>query len=69
MTRVRSQQGETVDAICWRHYGRTDGTVEAVLEANAGLADIGIVLPLGTVVEMPDVATVEATTPLLQLFD
>ncbi|CAN0621057.1 Phage tail protein [Burkholderia multivorans] len=66
---IRSMQGDTVDLLCWRHYGRTDGTVEAVLEANANLADRGLVLPLGTIVEMPDVATVESTAPLLQLFD
>ena len=33
---VRTLQGDTVDALCWRHYGRTDGTVETVLEANTG---------------------------------
>ncbi|MDR5883603.1 tail protein X [Caballeronia sp. LZ032] len=67
--KVTTQQGDTVDALCWRVYGRTDGTVEAVLEANAGLADLGLVLPLGTVVDMPELSTVESTTPLLQLFD
>lgn len=66
---VTALQGDTVDAICWRHYGRTDGTVEAVLEANAGLADYGPVLPIGTVVCLPDLDTVSSTAPLLQLFD
>ncbi|HWX12863.1 MAG TPA: tail protein X [Trinickia sp.] len=67
--KVISQQGDTVDALCWRHYGRTDGTVEAVLEANAGLANLGVVLPIGTVVHLPELASVECTTPLIQLFD
>lgn len=67
--KVIAQQGDTVDAICWRYYGRTDGTTEAVLEANAGLADFGAVLPIGTVVDMPDLSTVQSTTPLVQLFD
>lgn len=67
--KVTTIQGETVDALCWRYYGRTDGTVAAVLEANAGLADYGVVLPLGTVVDMPDITTVESTAPLVQLFD
>ncbi|PAJ87936.1 tail protein X [Burkholderia ubonensis] len=66
---VIAQLGDTVDALCWRHYGRTDGTVEAVLEANAGLADHGVVIPIGTVVYLPDIGTVESTTPLVQLFD
>ncbi|MDR5776766.1 MULTISPECIES: tail protein X, partial [unclassified Caballeronia] len=52
--KVRSQQGDTVDLLCWRFYGRTNGTVEAVLEANPGLADLGLMLPLGTLVSMPE---------------
>ena len=67
--KVVTQQGDTVDALCWRYYGRTDGTVETVLEANNGLADYGPVLPLGLAVEMPDISTVQATKPLIQLFD
>lgn len=67
--KVTAQQGDTVDAICWRYYGRTDGTVEAVLEANEGLADYGVVVPPGTLVDLPDLMTVQTTKPLLQLFD
>lgn len=67
--KVVAQQGDTVDSICWRVYGRTDGTVESVLEANAGLAECGVVLPIGTVLELPDISTVQSTKPLLQLFD
>lgn len=66
---VRTRQGETIDALCWRYYGRTNGAVEAVLEANANLADIGVVLPVGTLVEMPDIKTIVSTKPLVQLFD
>ncbi|AYZ66935.1 phage tail protein [Burkholderia multivorans] len=66
---VRTLQGDTVDALCWRHYGRTDGTVETVLEANTGLADLGVVLPTGTPVYLPPLDTVSSTKPLLQLFD
>ncbi|MDR5776681.1 MULTISPECIES: tail protein X, partial [unclassified Caballeronia] len=46
-----------------------NGTVEAVLEANPGLADLGLMLPLGTLVSMPELGEVASTTPLLQLFD
>jgi len=52
-TQVRTQQGETVDALCWRHYGRTQGAVEAVLQANPGLARHGLILPQGILVTMP----------------
>ena len=52
-TRVRSVQGDTVDLICWRTYGRTAGITEQVLEANPGLADLGAELPIGTLVTLP----------------
>lgn len=52
-TTVRAIQGDTVDAICWRFYGRTAGVTEAVLEANPGLADFGAHIPQGTLVVMP----------------
>jgi phage tail protein X len=59
----------TVDLVCFDHAfralgdakaaGRLDGYVEAVLEANPGLADLGLVLPLGTVIELPEFAIEE----------
>ncbi|MCA8136262.1 tail protein X [Burkholderia cepacia] len=67
--KVATLQGETLDALCWRQYASTAGTVEAVLEANPGLAELGVVLPMGTVVDMPELNTIEQTKPLLQLFD
>jgi phage tail protein X len=68
--RVRAQQGDTLDALCWRHYGTTT-VLEQVLEANPGLADLGAVLPHGTEVELPDLtATAQArTAPTVQLWD
>lgn len=53
--RIRALQGDTLDAICARYYGRTQGVFESVLAANPGLAELGAVLPHGTAVEMPDV--------------
>lgn len=38
-------QGDTLDAICVRYYGRTEGVVEAVLAANPGLAELGATAP------------------------
>lgn len=56
MVEVRAIQGDTVDRICHVHYGRTAGVTEAVYEANPGLADIGPILPTGTVVKLPEIA-------------
>jgi phage tail protein X len=66
---VRAQQGDTIDALCWRHYRRTAGLVEIVLEMNPGLADLGPVLPLGLEVHIPDQPATKPTAPLLQLWD
>jgi len=51
---VIAQQGDTVDDICWRHYGRTQQVVERVYAANPGLAESGAVLPHGCEVALPD---------------
>lgn len=65
---VRANQGDTVDALCWRYYGRTAGVTEQVLEANPGLANHGPALPLGLVVELPDQPT-QPVMRRLQLWD
>jgi phage tail protein X len=70
MARVMAQQGDTVDLICWRHYGTTAGITEQVLAANPGLADLGAVLPLGTTVLLPELTEPPAPTlTLINLWD
>jgi phage tail protein X len=64
-----TRQGETVDLACWRAYGRTASVTEAVLAANPGLADKGPVLPLGTIITMPDIAQPSQPRPLVSLWD
>lgn len=65
----RTQQHDTVDALCWRHYGRTAGVVEAVLDANPGLADHGAVLPTGLLVTLPELQTAAPERPMVNLWD
>lgn len=63
-----TRTNDVLDQIVWRYYGRQDdGLVEAVLEANRGLADYGPELPAGLVITMPDAPTPEPTQRL-QLF-
>lgn len=66
---VRAQQGDTVDALCWRHYGRTAGVTETVLEANPGLADHGPVLPQGLAVQMPEAQMAAPQRQMMNLWD
>jgi phage tail protein X len=48
-----TQDGDMLDEICWRHYGRQSGAVEAVLEYNRGLGDLGPVYGSGLQIRLP----------------
>ncbi|MCO7538214.1 tail protein X [Pseudomonas asiatica] len=65
----RTQQNDTVDALCWRHYGRTAGVVEAVLDANPGLASQGPVLPGGLLITLPELQTAAPERQTVSLWD
>lgn len=64
---VRALQHDTLDALCWRHLGRTAGAVEATLDANPGLARIAADLPAGQPVNL--VAPPLPPRQLIQLWD
>lgn len=66
---IRTQQNDTVDALCWRHYGRTAGVTEAVLEANPGLADHGPILPQGILVNLPQAQPAAPQRRMVNLWD
>ena len=43
----------TISLIVWRRFKRPmPNMVDAILDANPGLADLGPILPLGTIFEM-----------------
>jgi len=69
MTTIRARQGDMVDAICRRVYGDESGFVEAVLDANPGLAALGPMLPGGTEVTLPELNPEPAKAPLVTLWD
>tara|TARA_R110001592_G_scaffold104697_1_gene294530 strand:- start:40238 stop:40444 length:207 start_codon:yes stop_codon:yes gene_type:complete len=53
MATYRTSDGETLDLICWKYYGRQPGAVEVVLEANRHLADLGPIFEAGVMIELP----------------
>lgn len=65
--KYQTRDGDSLDHICWRHYGRQSGAVEIVLEANRRLADIGPVLPAGLIIDLPDLP-VPTATPKIELW-
>lgn len=47
-------EGDVLDWVVWKHYGhQRPGTVELVLQANPGIADLGELLPAGVLVTLP----------------
>lgn len=50
-----SKDGETLDFICWLHYGRTAGVVEKVLKTNRHLAEVSAVLSAGIRITLPTI--------------
>lgn len=56
----RTKDGDVLDLICHKYYGDAPCSVEAVYEANRGLADLGPVLPAGVLIELPAAQPIEA---------
>ncbi len=71
--RLVARQGDKLDQLLFRDAGLGQNELTRVLDANPGLADLGSILPLGTVVIVPATATTEASAtrvrPLVQLWD
>ena len=66
--KVCAMQGDTLAAPCFRYYGRTEGVVETALRANPGLSDLGVLLPPGPTIDLPDADT-SPTAYTLHLWD
>lgn len=56
-----TKDGDVLDAICWKYYGSTSGTVEKVLEANRHLAELGSIFTAGVKIILPDLTQEEET--------
>ena len=66
----KSRDGDVVDAVAWRYYGRVDaGVLRAVLEANPGLADYGDALPAGVRITLPDLPPAATVSQGVSLWD
>lgn len=65
---IRAKQGDTLDLILFHHYGYTAGITEQVLQLNPALAELSPLLPIGTLITLPDAPT-KAEAPLIQLWD
>ncbi|MDT8921733.1 MULTISPECIES: tail protein X [Pseudomonas] len=57
---VRTSDGDLLDTLCHAHYGHLVGTVEAVLQANPGLAEEVQPFRAGVLITLPDLVATEA---------
>ncbi|HHF3242407.1 TPA: tail protein X [Vibrio alginolyticus] len=55
----QTRRGDMLDWVCHQHYGQRPKAVEAVLDANPGLAKYGPVLPAGLIINLPDLGPAE----------
>ena len=53
-TTCRTSDGDVLDTICHNYYGHLNGSVEAVLAANPGLADEDQPYRVGVLIVLPD---------------
>jgi len=53
-TTCRTSDGDLLDTICHNYYGDLAGVVEAVLDANQGLADEEQPYRAGVLILLPD---------------
>jgi phage tail protein X len=69
MTTYTTKDGDMLDAIVWKHYGRQDQqSVEQVLDANPSLAEVGATLPAGVAIVLP-ILTKPETVRGVKLWD
>ena len=49
-----TKDGDVLDAICFKYYNSSSGTVEKVLKANRHLAELGAIFSAGVKIILPD---------------
>ncbi len=66
-TTCRTSDGDLLDTLCHRYYGHLNGSVEAVLDANQGLADEPQPFRAGVMILLPELPI--RTESMVQLWD
>ena len=64
-----TRDGDMLDAICHRYYGHLSGVVEAVLEANPGLAAQGEIYSAGTFIQLPELPPASHSDAQINIWD
>lgn len=59
-----THHNDMLDWLCWKVYKHQSRAVEAVLEANPGLADYGERFPAGVEIVLPELSFPITNTPI-----
>ncbi len=71
MTETVTVKGDnlTADLLLWRRYGIKGAPLLAdMMTLNPGLSDLGPILPLGTIVVLPDLPYPDTSVDVVTLF-
>jgi len=66
-TTCRTSDGDLLDTLCQQYYGHLNGCVEAVLDANQGLADESQPFRAGILIRLPQLPVLAEA--MVQLWD
>lgn len=70
---ITTAQGDTLSYICWRHYKRSSGVFEQVLNANPHLANFGdpvaLVFNAGITITLPVIDEPNRQAGMVHLWD
>ena len=70
MQQYRTKDDDMLDQICLKFYGHTNQRiVEQVIEANPMLANQGVILKTGIIINLPNIEMVKSETQSLKLWD
>ena len=50
---LTSKQGDTLDLVCYKYYQQQTDIIEQVLAVNQHLVDLQLILPVGTIINLP----------------
>ncbi|WP_207815426.1 tail protein X [Pseudomonas sp. 50_B] len=64
-TTCRTSDGDLLDTLCHQYYGHLNGSVEAVLDANQGLADEPQPFRGGVLIVLPELLSQTDASVLL----
>ncbi|WP_047287263.1 tail protein X [Pseudomonas protegens] len=64
-TTCRTSDGDLLDTLCHQYYGHLNGSVEAVLDANQGLADEPQPFRAGVLIVLPNLPSQTDSSVLL----